>query len=60
VDESRAVDLIARYTDKDFSFTDATSFVVMERLEIFHAFSFDSDFTQYGFLKLTPEVIRNR
>jgi predicted nucleic acid-binding protein len=33
-DEERALELIARYQDKDFTLTDATSFVVMERLGI--------------------------
>jgi uncharacterized protein len=47
-DENRALALIARYRDKDFSIADATSFVVMERLGLTHAISFDSDFRQYG------------
>ncbi len=41
--------LIVRYHDKTFSLTDALSFVVMERLDISHAFSFDHNFRQYGF-----------
>jgi uncharacterized protein len=52
-DEERALVLIARYRDKDFSITDATSFVVMERLGIIHAVSFDSDFRQYGVIVLS-------
>jgi uncharacterized protein len=51
-DEDQALVLIARYRDKDFSITDATSFVVMERLGITHAISFDSDFRQYGLVVL--------
>lgn len=51
-DEQAALDLIARYRDKSFSLTDATSFVVMERLGITHAFSFDDDFRQYGWTVL--------
>ena len=47
-DEQRAWEIIERYTDKDFSFTDATSFVVMERLGITHAISLDAHFGQYG------------
>src|SRR5438105_3769202 len=31
-DEARARAILARYTDKDFSYTDATSFAVMERV----------------------------
>jgi predicted nucleic acid-binding protein len=53
-DEHRAREILARYTDKDFSLTDATSFAVMERLDIVAAFSFDRDFTQYGFTALQP------
>jgi predicted nucleic acid-binding protein len=51
-DEEQALTLIARYRDKDFSITDATSFVVMERLGITHAVSFDRDFRQYGVIVL--------
>lgn len=53
-DEDRARDIIFRYTDKDFSYTDALSFAVMERLGIRYTFTFDSDFAQYGFTALTP------
>lgn len=48
-DESKAVTIIARYADKSFSYTDATSFAVMERLGIRTAFAFDPHFQQYGF-----------
>lgn len=51
-DEEAALNLIARYHDKDFSLTDATSFVVMERLGLRHALSFDDDFRQYGWILL--------
>ena len=56
-DEQRARQIIVAYTDKDFTFTDATSFAVMERLRIGHAFTFDDDFRQYGFTTLTPELL---
>ena len=52
-DEGRARAILARYQDKTFSLTDATSFVVMERLGIPWAFTFDSDFAQYGLPILT-------
>lgn len=48
-DMDRAWKIIGKYTDKDFSFTDCTSFAVMERLKIKHAFSFDGHFRQFGF-----------
>src|SRR5439155_20561470 len=48
-DESRARAIVARYTDKTFTYTDATSFAVMERLELKTAFAFDAHFRSYGF-----------
>ncbi|MHB8576065.1 MAG: PIN domain-containing protein, partial [Dehalococcoidia bacterium] len=39
-DEQSALTLLARYIDHDFSFTDATSFIVMRRLRIDLAFTF--------------------
>lgn len=48
-DEMAAKAIIYRYTDKDFSLTDAISFVVMERRRIPVAFTFDRDFERYGF-----------
>ncbi|MGD9892088.1 MAG: type II toxin-antitoxin system VapC family toxin [Dehalococcoidia bacterium] len=51
-DEDRARVIIRRYADKRFSYTDATSFAVMERLRLTQVFSFDRDFAQYGFTLL--------
>ena len=48
-DEERAREIIASYTDKDYSYTDATSFAVMERLALRRAFTFDRHFEQHGF-----------
>lgn len=47
-EEERAKELIARYTDKDWSLCDAISFAVMERRRVRTAFSFDAHFRQYG------------
>lgn len=46
--------ILRRYSDKDFTLTDATSFVVMEALGIREAFTFDDHFRQYGFEVLSP------
>ena len=54
-DEERAKQILFQYTDKDFSFADAISFSVMERLAIRHAFSFDRDFAQYGYTVLRAQ-----
>ena len=48
-DEERAREIIFRYDDKRFSLTDAISFAVMERLGMQRAFTFDRNFSQYGF-----------
>ncbi len=41
--------IFERYADKDFSFTDCTSFVVMRRAKIRLAFTLDRHFRQFGF-----------
>jgi len=44
--------LFKRYGDKDFSFTDCTSFVLMQKLGLREALAFDGHFTQAGFVEL--------
>ncbi|MCL4849634.1 MAG: PIN domain-containing protein [Acidobacteria bacterium] len=48
-DEARARAIIARYSDKTYSYTDATSFAVMERRVLKVAFAFDPHFRLHGF-----------
>jgi predicted nucleic acid-binding protein len=47
-DERRARAIIEHYQDKAFSYCDAVSFAVMERLDIQDAIAFDDHFRQYG------------
>jgi predicted nucleic acid-binding protein len=47
-DEVSAWGIFRQYEDKGFSFTDCTSFALMERLEINTVFAFDDHFVQYG------------
>lgn len=53
-DESRAWEIFVQYEDKGFSFTDCTSFAIMERLRIDTAFAFDVHFVQYGKFIVIP------
>lgn len=48
-DEEKAWEIFLKYKDKDFSYTDCTSFAVMDRLKIDTAFSFDSHFQAMKF-----------
>ena len=48
-DENKAREIIFTYLDKSFSYTDATTFAVMERLGITIVLAFDQHFAQYGF-----------
>jgi uncharacterized protein len=48
----KARDLFFQYRDKDFSFTDCTSFVIMRELRLTHVMSTDRHFRQMGFQML--------
>jgi predicted nucleic acid-binding protein len=50
--EQSAWRIFERYLDKDFSFTDCTSFVIMQLLEIRYALTEDDHFKQIGFQML--------
>ncbi len=47
-----AWELFQKATDKDWSFTDCTSFVTMQYLGIKRGLSFDHHFKQFGFIVL--------
>ena len=47
-DEVAAISLVRAHTDKSYSLCDALSFVVMERLGVTEAISYDADFRSYG------------
>ena len=48
LDENRAWEIFTRYRDKSFSFTDCTSFSIMQRLKIDTAVAIDDDFRAFG------------
>jgi predicted nucleic acid-binding protein len=49
-----AWDVFSNYRDKDWSFTDCVSYVVMKSLAITTAVSLDRHFRQFGFLVVVP------
>lgn len=51
-DEAKALSILKRFPDKTFSYTDATSFAVMDRLGLKMAFSYDKHFSQYDHYSL--------
>jgi uncharacterized protein len=53
-DIARSWDVFRQYHDKDWSFTDCTSKVIMERLRLIYAFAFDNHFGQFGTVTRVP------
>jgi len=47
-------EVFRKFADKDWSFTDCTSKVVMEKLGITQAFCFDHHFVQFGSIVVVP------
>jgi len=52
--DDAAFAILKRYTDKDFSFTDCTSFSVMRSLKLKGAFAFDRHFDQFEGISRLP------
>ncbi|MBM4338564.1 MAG: PIN domain-containing protein [Deltaproteobacteria bacterium] len=52
--EEEAYTIFKRYSDKDFSFTDCTSFAVMRSLRLKNAFAFDKHFEQFEGISRLP------
>ena len=51
----KALELMKKYKDKTFSFTDCTSFIVMENLKLKQAITLDNDFKKAGF-EMIPQT----
>lgn len=47
-DQAHALDLLRTQLDKDYSLCDALSFVIMRRLQLKRALTFDEHFRQFG------------
>ncbi len=54
-DEAEAWKIFQKYKDKDYSYTDCTSFALMNRLKIQAALALDDDFAKMGFT-LIPQI----
>ncbi len=52
--EDAAFAIFKRYSDKDFSFTDCTSFSTMRSLKLKSAFAFDKHFEQFEGISRLP------
>ena len=50
--EEEAWQLFKRYSDKEYSFTDCTSFVIMRKRGIWESFTHDHHFEQAGYQRL--------
>lgn len=53
-DFNAAWEVFRQFRDKGWSFTDCTSWAVMERLSIVTAFAFDRHFRQFGNVTVVP------
>lgn len=53
-DVRRAWEIYQRFADKEWSFTDCVSRVVMGRIEVQAAFAFDQHFAQFGTVAVVP------
>ncbi len=53
--EIQARDILRRYDDQDFSYTDAVSFALMQQQNLTEAFTFDHHFSVMGFTQLPYE-----
>lgn len=53
-DLAEAWNVFRRYNDKEWSFTDCTSYVVMKRMGIRKAFAFDRHFRQFDGITVVP------
>jgi uncharacterized protein len=53
-DVAAAWRVFSAYRDKAWSFTDCTSYIVMQRLSVTEAFAFDVHFRQFGFAVVLP------
>ncbi len=58
LDESiimKAWEYFKRHSDKEYSFTDCTTFMLMKEMKLSNFFSFDEDFVKAGFIDFSSQ-----
>jgi len=53
-DVQAAWEVFERFRDKQWSFTDCVSYVIIKRLQITRAMAFDDHFRQFGIVEVVP------
>jgi predicted nucleic acid-binding protein len=53
-DFAAALRVYEQFADKEWSFTDCTSYVLIQRLKLQTAFAFDQHFRQFGTVAVLP------
>lgn len=48
-------DIFEKFLDKNWSFTDCTSYVFMKKFNFRKAFTFDKHFKEFGFVEIFPQ-----
>ncbi len=56
-DEYSAKEIFIKYKDKDFSYTDCTSFTLIDKYSIDAALSLDEHFSQYGYKHKVKQLL---
>ena len=54
IDSQNALHIYESFADKAWSFTDCTNYVLIQRLQLKQAFSFDHHFRQFGIVAIVP------
>lgn len=57
--EAEAWRWLRQHDEREYSFVDATSFALMNRLRLREAFAFDGDFAAAGFIEVRPPDGKN-
>ncbi len=51
----KAWEYFKRHSDKEYSFTDCTTFMLMKEMKLSNFFAFDEDFVKTGFIDFSSQ-----